>query len=386
MIAAYGLKQLPRSYIREILAAASQPDCLSLAGGLPSEQHFPMDIIRPTLASLGDNAAAFQYGNTRGYGPLLDFLQSSYGINSPEQMLISNGSQQGIDLIARAFINAGDEVVLEAPAYLGALQVFNLARAKLRFVTQLSTGPDLEELERCFSSGRCKLFYGVPDFHNPTGVCWDLATRQAVAQLCRRYGVLLVEDIAYRELRFSNQSLPLVSSVCPENALVLRSFSKIAMPGLRLACVTGPSQCIDLLIKIKQASDLHTNTPLQVLLLSLLSHHDCQAYLESLTVLYKSRYKVLTEALIKHLAQYGEFNEVSGGMFIWLRLKRGDDDKIAKRALDNGVAVVPGSVFYPANQGQTRPPQAALRLNFSHCDSDSLQEAVRRLAAVFERS
>jgi DNA-binding transcriptional MocR family regulator len=267
---------------------------------------------------------------------------------------------------------------MEAPSYLGALQVFSIAQASIKPVQQLNDGPDLDELEAFFASGKTKLFYAVPDFHNPTGVCWSLEVRKKVAELCKQYHVALVEDAPYRALRFSGESLPLVSSFCPENSLVLHSFSKIATPGIRLGLVNGPKEWLSPMIKVKQASDLHSSVPMQAVLLELLTHPLFQAHLEQICQRYHSQYQTLASALSENLDNRFHFSSIEGGMFIWLILPDLDPMIVAKDAISKGVAVVPSTVFYPGNS----VVQPALRLNFSHEHPEMLWEAVRRLASV----
>ena len=293
---------------------------------------------------------------------------------------MTSGSQQGLDLIARAFLNPGDGVAIEAPSYLGALQVFELAGAELFTIEQSDHGPDLQQLEQLFASGKVKIFYAVPDFHNPTGRVWPLASRQAAARLCQQYQVGLIEDAPYRELRYHGETLPMVSSFCPEQAWVLRSFSKIALPGIRLAFISGPQSWVNPLIKVKQASDLHSPVPLQALLFELLSNGDFSAHLQKLKYQYQISYQALTSALDRHLGDRVCYGQVEGGMFLWLTIRdqTADASQLAGRALQNKVAVVPGDVFYPAG-AQVAP---ALRLNFSHASPEQLDLAVQRLAEV----
>ncbi|MCX2982635.1 PLP-dependent aminotransferase family protein [Halieaceae bacterium IMCC14734] len=371
------LQRMRPSYIRDILRAASADNVLSLAGGLPALELFPMRQIEAAMQTVGKQAQLFQYGETRGYPPLLDYLRDLLAIPADHDLLISNGSQQGLDLIARAFLNPGDVVVVEAPCYLGALQVFELADAAVRLVAQTPQGPDLQQLESLFAAGDVRLFYAVPDFHNPTGICWSLATRERVAALCEQFGVLLVEDAPYRNLRFAGEELPLVAAALPSQALVLRSSSKISTPGMRLGMVSGPRQFIDALVLVKQAADLHTNVPLQAALLEVISQASFPRHLARLRVCYRRRYRALLGAL---QAQGWQPAAVCGGMFVWLELEDIDARALAAEALRCGVAVVPGEAFYPADVA-VRP---ALRLNFTHCNEQAIEEAVARLAVAIE--
>lgn len=378
---AKSLQNIQPSYIREILAAASAPGVISLAGGLPANDKFPLALMTNALVNLPNRTELFQYGNTAGYAPLLTYLKERYQLPQSHDGIVCTGSQQGLDLIARAFINPGDIIVMEAPSYLGAIQVFGLTQANIKSVSQSLDGPDLDELEICFSTNDVTLFYAVPDFHNPTGVCWSLAVRQKVAALCNKYKVAFIEDVPYRELRFKGEALPLVSSFCPDNSLVLRSYSKIATPGIRLGLVTGRADWINTLNIVKQASDLHSSIPMQAVLLDLLQHDGFEQHLEELRQLYYRRYKALFKNISLHLVPLCQVNEVDGGMFIWLSLPKCDVDALAKSALEHGVAVVPSSVFY--NDRTCVTP--ALRLNFTNASEEELASAVKRLAEVIKQ-
>ena len=343
------------SYIREILAATQAPGMLSLAGGLPASELLPVPQLMHAMESLAQSPEVFQYGETPGYGPLLDFLTAKHDLPSANAAMVCNGSQQAIDLIARAYLKPGDTVAMEAPSYLGALQVFGLAQANIHSIEQTKDGPDLNQLETAFASGTIKLFYGVPDFHNPTGVCWSLQVRKAVADLCNRYQVAFVEDVPYRELRFSGTALPLVSSFCQSNAFVMRSFSKVSSPGLRLGMVSAPKEWLAPLVKIKQASDLHTGLPMQAVLLSLLTSEAFSKHLEMVRLNYKQRYHVLYQALEPLFGEYCECNQVEGGMFIWLSLLKSQAMDVTRALLELDVAVVPGDVFTTRLTLRARP-------------------------------
>ncbi|MUK61705.1 aminotransferase class I/II-fold pyridoxal phosphate-dependent enzyme [Aliivibrio fischeri] len=379
---AHSLQQIQSSYIREILAAASDKNVISLAGGLPDEETFPIEIMKPILESLSDMPDVFQYGATAGYGPLLEFLTQKFGLPENHLPMVCTGSQQGLDLIARAYINPGDTVIMEAPSYLGAMQVFGLVQANISTVSQTDSGPNLEELEQCFIQESPKMFYAVPDFHNPTGVCWSLETRKKVAELCIQYKVAFIEDAPYRELRFTGEALPMVSSFCPQDSIVLRSFSKIASPGLRIGVVTGKKSYIEPLVKVKQGADLHSSVPMQALLLGLLKHEKFEQHMQTIQTLYKQRYDVLYNELKTQLPAQCEVNAVDGGMFIWVSLPDCDTFELASTLIANGVAVVPSPVFYPKPEGSP----AALRLNFTNAKPNELVEAVNRLTNVLNKS
>lgn len=379
LIPARTVQNLKPSYIREILSVASRDDIISLAGGLPDVQSFPLDLMTEKMAELSKHPLLFQYGSTAGFEPLLHYLKETYCLAQEQGLLVCTGSQQGLDLIARSFINPGDHIVLEAPSYLGALQVFDLAKACIHTVEQTKNGPNLLQLENCFKLQTIKFFYSVPDFHNPTGVCWTTNVRIEVARLCNLYNVTLIEDVPYRKLRFTGKALPLVSAKC--HSLVLTSFSKIATPGIRIGTVYGLKEDIDVLVKVKQASDLHSSIPMQWVLMHLLQHEKFNLHLKNLRSLYKMRYEALSSAITQYIPN-AYFEPVEGGMFIWLTLpniKPNEVNMFAEKALKKGVAIVPSSVFYPTNSANKI---AAARLNFSNATEDNLKEAIKRIALL----
>ncbi len=375
------LQNIRPSYIREILSVTRSAKMVSLAGGLPAMELIPVQLFAEAIQSLTANTELLQYGETQGYVPLLDYIQASYQVSSLMGSMICNGSQQGLDLVARAFINPGDKVVVEAPSYLGALQVFGLAQADIVPVRQTSTGPALDQLESLFASNKIKLFYGIPDFHNPTGVCWSLDVRQAVARLCQSYGVVFVEDAPYRDLRFSGQALPLVSSFCEQQSIILRSFSKIAAPGIRLGVVSAPHDDLSSMIKVKQAADLHTGLPMQAVLLHVLNNPAFSQHIDSIRAAYKIRYEQFSELLTGLADKDCYFDKVNGGMFVWLKLPPVDPMALAQSLLEDGVAVVPSNVFYHNDDGI----QPALRLNFTYCSAAALEIAVAKLGLVLDK-
>lgn len=379
---AFSVQQIQPSYIREILAAASDDKVISLAGGLPDEQTFPLALIQSTINTLTTTPSAFQYGQTQGYTPLIQYLNAAYHLPKTHGIMITTGSQQGLDLIARSYINPGDRVAMEAPCYLGAMQVFGLSRATIVTVSQEEDGPNINQLQSCFKKHSPKMFYAVPDFHNPTGVCWSLAKRQQVAELCIKYHVTLIEDAPYRELRFHGESLPLVSDFCPDQAIVLRSFSKIASPGLRIGCVSGKQEFLAPLIKVKQGADLHSSVPAQVILLGLLQHAEFQQHLYQVRSLYKARCDTLCQTLEASLPSECRVVAPQGGMFIWITLPPCDTFALAKTLLEHHVAIVPSPVFYPAD---IEAP-SAIRLNFTHASHSDLILAAQRIVNVLSQA
>lgn len=378
---AHSVQQIQPSYLREILAAASDSKVISLAGGLPDETTFPLELMKPTIESLSTMPEVFQYGATAGYPPLIEHLTKIYQLPETHGVITCTGSQQGLDLVARAYINPNDVVAMEAPCYLGAMQVFGLAQAKLVTVSQDEYGPDIAELELCFKTHSPKLFYAVPDFHNPTGVCWSLQRRHQVAGLCIQYNVVLLEDAPYRELRFSGTPLPLVSDFCPQHSIVLRSLSKIASPGLRFGTVSGQQRYLQPVIKVKQSADLHSSTPVQAMILGLLQHAEFPAHILKIRELYQVRYHTLVQALQEQLPLGCNVTPTQGGMFVWVTLPACDTYQLAEQLLTHQVAVVPSPVFYPPS----RPAPSAIRLNFTNASPEDLVGAVGRIAEILKK-
>jgi len=371
------LSQLSPSYIRNILQATQQPGMLSLAGGLPSEAHFPIELLHTELARISYHCNSWQYGSSQGDGALREVLARRYRLPDSDQLLITSGTQQGLDLISRSWLSPADSILLEAPSYPGAIQAFQLSGAALYAVPLQQDGPDLSALESAIQRHQPRLFYAIPDFQNPTGYCWSLAKRQAVATLLDRYGVTLIEDQPYRELRYEGEPLATVSSLMQGDSFQLGSLSKIACPGLRLGYVATTPALLIPLLQIKQATDLHSSSLSQQLALGLLQQPAFDDHLQQLCSVYRQRRDALIAALQQYLPQV-QFQVPQGGMFIWLTLPADCDSlTLAQRALEKQVAVVPGAAFeLPGNSSQN-----ALRLNFTHLQPAQLTEAVSRLAA-----
>ena len=374
------LDNIKTSYIREILSkAVDNKTTISLAGGLPSPDVFPMQIIDEILSNMASNSSLFQYAETPGYRPLLEGYKSKFSVIDDHEVIITSGSQQGLDICARAFIERNDKVAVESPAYLGALQVFAIAQADIQTVDQEIDGPNLNQLEDLFTQGNVKLFYAVPDFHNPTGRCWTLKKRKAVANLCVKHNVLLLEDSPYRELRFKGKELPTVSSFCPSHSILLYSFSKYLAPGIRIAALVTPKCWFSNLCKIKQAMDLHTNIPMQYLVGQAIQHPEIADHLLNVKESYKEKYELMADQL-KGLSKYGcSFNAVEGGMFIWLYVPIQDTYSFASKCISEGVCIVPGSEF--VLEGSMKPE--AIRLNFTLNPAELTQEGIRRISKAF---
>jgi 2-aminoadipate transaminase len=363
------------SRIRELLHLTEQPDMLSLAGGLPATEALPVERIRRALASALD-ARALQYGPTEGVHDLREFIADRYG-TCVDEVLITNGAQQALDLVARAVIDPGNVAVVESPAYLGATQVLSNAGASITAVASDHDGLDTRVLRDMVDRGlRPKLIYVVPNFHNPTGFTLSAARRRQLADIATRVGALLVDDDPYGELRFAGQPVPPLAA---PSLVRVGTVSKVLAPGLRVGWMVGPAWLVDACVRLKQATDLHTSTLTQCAALELLQDSEWFAeHLSFIRALYRERAHTMIDALTDRFGDRIAISPVHGGLFAWVRFVDGTDaDDLFIRAVDRGVAFVPGSSF-SLDGGQ----RDAARLCFASLPPVLLVDAVDRLTAA----
>ena len=384
------MSRLKPSAVREILKVAERPDVLSFAGGLPAPELFPVEAIAQAHAEVfaEEGRAALQYSTTEGYGPLREWIREHLargGHAVPvEQVLITNGSQQGIELVAKVLLDPGDLVVVEDPSYLAALQTFGSYQADFAVAGSDDDGLRVEDVERLVMAGRTpKLIYLVPNFQNPKGTTLSLERRRALVRLAQHHRILILEDNPYGELRFRGEHLPSLASLDTEGVVVsLGSFSKTLAPGMRLGWAVGPREVLRALTVAKQAADLHTATVAQRAAARLLARFDCAGHLETLRGVYGERCQTMLGALARHMPEGTRWTQPDGGMFVWVELPRGlSADALFPQALDKRVAFVPGSSFFA-----TTPRAEFMRLNFSNRPSELIEEGMRRLGAVIAAS
>ncbi len=374
-----------KSFLREILKVAEDPRVISFAGGLPNPRFFPVEEIAAasTRVLQKSGQAALQYSSTEGYLPLREYLAQRYADTQglridPEQILITNGSQQGLDLIGKIFLNKGDRIVLEQPAYLGAIQAFSLYEPVFQTVPLLDDGIDLEQLEQILQQGPVKLFYTVPNFQNPSGLTYSAAKRQAVADLLNRYRVPLVEDDPYGDLSFSGTGLPPVAAYAGDNVLLLGSFSKTVAPGIRLGWVCAKGEVMEKLIMAKQGADLHSNYLVQRIIYQYLQDNDLDRHLAKIRAAYQAQCELMMSQIDSLFPAGVQYVPPQGGMFLWLTLPAGLSSlELFQAAAELNVAFVPGQPFYLNGGGDN-----TLRLNFSNSDPDIITEGIKRLAAA----
>ncbi len=387
-------RMLRPSAIREILKVTSSPDIISFAGGLPAAEFFPVKEIAEIAAEVlaKDGQAALQYGVTEGYAPLREILSRRIGDSlrmqlSPDDILVLNGSQQGLDLIAKVLLNPGDLVLVENPSYLGALQVFSGYEADVIGVHCDDDGIDPEALRRALQTApkRPKFLYAMPNFQNPTGRAFTLERREAVAKIALEFGLPIIEDDPYGELRYSGAALPsLLSLIGVEHGVYLGSASKILAPGLRVAWMVCRDQTLrERLTAAKQAADLQTNSYCQRIVAQFLSRHDAMTrHLDRLRFEYKTRRDAMLGLLEKELPADCVWTKPEGGMFVWVTMPRGVDTvKLFPLCAAEKVAFVPGEYFWPAADVRN-----TLRLNFSHASVDRITTGIGRFGQVLRRS
>lgn len=385
---------LGSSAVRDILKITQGKDIISLAGGLPAEELFPAEAIREAYSRvLTGDPSALQYGLTEGYLPLREQIAARLGQQgipvSSDEMILTTGSQQAIDLLCRILLDPGDTVLVEAPTYLAALQVLGSYRADIQVVKSDEEGLLPEHLEEQLRVHRPKLLYAVPTFNNPSGATWSRARREQVVELCRKYGVLMLEDNPYGEIRFdeSPEAYPPTLAAIDRNlggdtcVVYTGTFSKIVAPGLRTGWIIGPAGLVKMIARAKQAADLHSSTIDQRALHELLLTFDLEAHIRLVSREYKSRMKLLSAELASQSWQDTSFLEPRGGMFLWLSLPaRIHTAELLPLAVEQGVAFVPGEVFY-----SEQPMKNTMRLNFTHTRPELLPLAVQRLTTALSR-
>lgn len=391
---AHRTKQMGSSVIRELLKLTEQPDIISFAGGLPAPEVFPLEQFREAcnrvLAQFG--AQALQYSTTEGYRPLREMIARHtrrYAVEvAPENILITSGSQQALDLIGRLFINRGDYIVVESPTYLGAIQAWNAYGAQYVTVPTDEHGMIVDELEKALRVGP-KFIYVLPNFQNPGGWTLSLERRRKLVELADRYGVPIVEDDPYGQLRYEGEHLPPVVALDSQyraengkhysgNVIYLSTFSKILAPGIRLAWVIAPQEVIRRLVMAKQAADLHTATFNQMVAYEVGKGGFLDEHVKVIRRVYKERRDVMLEMMDELFPPEVRWTRPEGGMFLWVMLPKGiNTAEVLQLAVERKVAFVPGAPFHPNGGGEN-----TMRINFSYSSPETIREGISRLAGV----
>jgi 2-aminoadipate transaminase len=376
------------SAIREILKITEKPDVISFAGGLPAPELFPVEALTKACDKvLHENGPkSLQYSLTKGILPLRQLLAeilSQKGTKvTEENILITGGSQQGLDLTGRVFLNEGDVVIGESPTYLGAIQAFNAYRPRWVTVDMDGEGIIVDQVEQKIRKHRPRFIYVVSNFQNPTGITLSLKRRKQLVGVAQKYGVPIIDDNPYRELRYVGEHLPSLWSLGGEIVIELGTFSKIVSPGLRVAWVIASPEVIAMYERMKQGVDLHTNTFAQYVLCQYIKDGNLQPHIEEIKAAYSERRRVMVEALKKHFPENVKWYEPDGGLFLWVELPDGfSATAILDKAVEHKVAYVPGKPFYPYEDRDN-----TLRLNFSNASPDMIREGMERLGKVLKEN
>ncbi len=379
--------KMTSSIIRELLKYTQQPDIISLAGGMPASEAFPIREVREAcnyvLEKMGPQA--LQYGPTEGYPPLKEYLAESmqkYGIPAVQgNILLTNGSQQALDLIGKVFINEGDAVITGGPTYLGALQAWTLYGPRYLTVPLDENGMQVDHVEDILKREKVKFIYVLPNFHNPAGVTLSLERRHKLVQIAAKYGVFIVEDDPYGELRYEGEDIIPIIALHKENTIYLSTFSKTLSPGIRLGWIVAPERVIAKLVQAKQGADLHTGTFVQYIASDICNRGLLKQHVKYIRRLYRERRDVMLAAMEKYFPPGVTWIRPQGGLFLWVTLpKQVDTEKLLKIALEEEkVAFVPGTAFYPQGDSSGRH---CMRLNFSNATPEQIEEGIRRLGKV----
>ena len=382
------MAKTPRSFIREILKVTEDPRIISFAGGLPNPELIDVAGISRAAETVlrEDGKSALQYSTTEGCLPLRQFIADRYkkrlGLAiAPDEILITNGSQQCLDLIGKVLLNAGDHVGIERPGYLGAIQAFSLYEPQFHPVLLHEDGPDPVQLKDILDRFPLRLFYGVPNSQNPSGITWSEERRRIIGDLMAGGGALFVEDDAYGELNFEGHSLPSMRQYLPDQTIITGSFSKILAPGMRMGWVVSPAAIMDQLVIAKQASDLHSNYLSQRIAYEYLREVDIDAKIRAIRSQYRHQCGLMVRLAGELMPASVTCTKPEGGMFVWVTLPDGISSMdVFEHAIREQVAVLPGTPFYTDGGGGN-----TLRLNFSNSTDGKIQAGMERLSHVIRQ-
>jgi len=377
------IADVPRSFIREILKVTLDPSVISFAGGLPNRKFFPVDELKEATAKVFEFNCrdTFQYGSSEGYQGLREYISQRYrekqSLDIPfDDILITNGSQQGLDLLGKTLLNDGDEVIIEEPGYLGAIQSLSIYRPTFLPVPVSDDGIDLEKLRQISDSKAAKLMYTVPNYQNPSGISYSEENRRAVAEILGSSKTMLIEDDPYGELRFSGERKSSFKKLLPNNTIMLGSFSKIVVPGFRLGWIVAPKHIMKKLIIAKQATDLHTTHFTQSIIYQYLKNNDLDEHINTIIEAYGNQCRAMLKSIEEFFPKTVHCTHPEGGMFLWAKLPENVSSmELFELAVKDKVVFVPGNPFYVNGSAVN-----TLRLNFSCVDEGTIKIGIERLA------
>ena len=380
------------SQIRDLLAVTARPDIISMAGGLPFTQAFDPEVILRTVRRVleDDYAAALQYGPTDGYAPLkhslVEVMREEGTVCFPEDIMITNGAQQGLEIITKIFINPGDHIIVEAPSYVGALNSFQSYQPRIHAVDMDEAGMIIDRLrvmlrELDAGGNHVKFIYTIPNFQNPAGITLSTERRAQLIEAARDYDCLIVEDNPYGLLRFEGTAGPTLRSMDRERVIYLGTLSKIFSAGMRIGWIAAPHPILNKLLLAKQSADLCTSSFTQRIAHIYFSEEDWRGQVRRLLEIYRNRCHAMLSAMDEHLSGLAEWTRPEGGFFLWASLPDYvNTSEMLASAIGMKVAYVPGSGFFPGEGGEN-----CMRLNYSYADDEMAEEGIKRLAKVIKR-
>ena len=362
---------LKPSAIREILKLSSQPGIIPFSAGNPAGEAFPSAEVTKISNSIlsNDPAMALQYSVTEGYAPLreymADYMKKKYSVGTEEDdIIITSGAQQVMNLVTKVFVNRGDTIICEDPSFIGSLNAFRSFGANLVGVPVEADGIDLNALENAIkTSNNVRFLYTIPNFQNPSGITMSLEKRKAVYELCKKYGVLILEDNPYGEIRFSGEDIPTIKSMDTDGIVIYAgSFSKVLSPGMRVGYAIANKEIMAKLTVCKQTDDVHTTLWSQLVSYKFVTEYDFEAHLEKIRAIYRRKANLCMQLADEHLKPMVDYYPVEGGLFLWCKLPENVDMMdFTMKALENKVAVVPGTAFAV----DTAAKSDRIRINYS---------------------
>ena len=380
------VKKVKASEIREILKLTQQPEIISFAGGLPAPELFPIEALKEVSVKVLDEMGkeALQYSTTEGYDPLRGKIASRLsrcGITcTKDDILITSGSQQGLDFTGKIFINPGDYVLCESPSYLGAINAFKAYECEFKEIDTDAGGMVLKHLEEVIlQTPKAKFIYVIPDFQNPSGRTWTKERREGLVAIANKYNLVVIEDSPYGELRFEGEFIDAIKSFDTEGRVVyLGTFSKTFSPGIRIGWVLASPVLLNKYIMVKQGADLQSSSISQRELNMFLEMNDFDAHIQTIRDVYRKRRTLMMDVIAEAFPSAAEYEIPQGGLFAWIKLpKEVDTRALLVKAVEKKVAFVPGGSFFP-NGGQ----ENYMRLNFSNMPEEKIVEGIRRLGTI----
>lgn len=381
------ISDVPKSFIREILKVTADKNIISFAGGLPNRKLFPVQELKEACINLfdGDIGDALQYSTSEGDLGLRQWISSRYknkqNLSIPaDNIIITSGSQQGLDIIGKTIVNEADHIIIEEPGYLGAIQSFSLCRPTFHPVALNNDGLDTGSFQKTMDSFDVKLCYTVPNFQNPSGITYSLQNRRQIADAIKGRNCLFIEDNPYGELRFKGESIDSFYSLIPDNTILLGSFSKTVVPSFRIGWIVAKGELYEKLLIAKQASDLHTNYFSQKLLSEYLKSNNLDEHIKHIIGSYGEQRDAMVNSIKKYFPANVQFTEPEGGMFLWVTLPEGySATELFHLAIKQNIAFVPGDPFYINKNGVN-----TLRLNYSCMDTETIEKGIQTLGAVIK--